>query len=220
MFRGVKLGGAGFQPTLEYDYDVLAIGVWSNFPFDPSKVPGQSNPEFDFYGSYKFDVVKDTLNLQPGFTFYTYPRANRSNGFYKDTFEPNIAANYTAGAFTLTPKLYYDMVLKGPTVELNAAYAVPLKDAGTELDFAATVGSYKWTSAAPDQGADVKNYGNYWLLGVTVPYQIVKDTQKLSVGFAYTKGSDNYLKLGNTPKASNSGAIGRGVVTISYAITF
>ena len=220
MFRGVRLGGAGFEPSLEYDYDVLALGVWSNFPFDSKIVPGQSNPEFDFYGSYKFDVVKDTLNLQPGFTFYTYPRAKKTDGFYKGTFEPNLAANYTVGALTLTPKVYYDFVNKGPTLEFNAAYAVPLKDAGTEVDLAAQVGTYKWNSSAPDQPADLKACGNYWLIGATMPFQIVKDTQKLSIGLAYTKGSDNFLKLGSTPKVANGGALARGVVTVSYAITF
>jgi uncharacterized protein (TIGR02001 family) len=219
MFRGVKLGGPGFQPSLEYDYDVLAIGVWSNVPFDPKKVPGQSNPEFDFYGSYKIDAIKDTLNFQPGYTIYTYPHANKSNGFYKATFEPNIAANYTVGALVLTPKIYYDFVLKGPTAEFDVAYNVPLKDAGTELDFLGYVGTYKWTSAAADTTPDLKNWGNYWMIQVTAPFQVTK-VSKLSIGLCYTKGSDNFLKQGSSPKSANPGAIGRGVVTVSYAITF
>lgn len=218
MFRGVRLGGPSFEPTVEGDYGNFAIGVWANVPIS-DKVPGQSDPEIDPYGSYKF-VVNDSFNIQPGFTWYTYVNAKKVNGFYQTTFEPNVAANYTVAGVTLTPKVYYDVVLKGPTYEFNVAYAVPLKDAGTELDFAGTIGTYKWTSASPDQGADVKNLGNYWLLGVSAPFQIVKDTQKLILGWAYTKGSDNFIKLGSTPRSANSAAVGRGVATVAYAISF
>ena len=217
MFRGVRLGGPSFEPSLEYDNGNLAIGVWSNFPLK-DKVVGQSDPEFDFYGSYKVEVFKDTLSYSPGFTIYTYPNAKKADGFYKATFEPNLAVNYTVGALTLTPKLYYDFVLKGPTLELGAAFAVPLKDAGTELDFSGTVGTYKWTSAIPDASPDIKNWGNYWLLGVAAPFQVSKDT-KLTVGYAYTNGSDNYYKQGKSGKTANSAAVGRGVLTISYAIS-
>ena len=221
MFRGVRLGGPGFEPTLEYDYDTLAVGVWANFPL-ADKVVGQSDPEFDFYGTYSFELQKDVATLVPGFTFYTYPNAKKNNGFYKATFEPNLALNYTVSGVTLTPKLYYDFVLKGPTVELNAAYNVPLKDAGTELDFAATLGTYKWTAAAEDTSPDVKNYGNYWLVGVTLPFAFGKDGADgtFKLGWAYTKGSDNFFKQGTAGKSANAAALGRGVVTVSYAFKF
>jgi uncharacterized protein (TIGR02001 family) len=218
MFRGVRLGGPAFQPSLECDYGSLAVGIWASTPLE-DKVPGQSDPEIDPYGSYKF-TVNDAFSVQPGFTWYNYPNAKRANGFYKSTFEPNIAFNYTVVGLTLTPKFYYDVVLKGPTAELNAAYALPLKELGTEIDFLGTVGTYKWTAAIPDSSPDYKNYGDYWLVGASLPFQIVKDTQKLVVGFAYTKGSNNYYKQGTAGKTVNPGMVGRGVVTISYAITF
>jgi len=217
MFRGARLGGASFQPSIEYDEGNLAVGVWANQPM-ANKVIGQSDPEIDPYGSYKF-VVNDSLNVQPGFTWYNYPNANSSNGFYKSTFEPNLAINYTASGVTLTPKIYYDMVLKGPTLELTAAYAIPLKDLGTELDLTAVGGTFKWTAAAPDQGVAVKNYGNYWQAGFALPFQVTKDS-KFTVGWAYTKGSDNFIKYGSLPKGPNPAALGRGVATVSYAITF
>ena len=224
MFRGARLGGPAFEPTLEYDSGAVAIGVWANFPIK-DKVVGQSDPEFDFYGSYTVDVVKDTLSVAPGYTIYTYPNAKKPNGFYKATFEPNIALNYTVGPVKFTPKLYYDFVLKGPTAELTAAFTVPLKDAGTELDFTGTYGTFKWTSAAPDQvnslgqPKDVKNWGDYFLIGVSAPFQINKDS-KITVGWAYTKGSSNFIKVGTDGKVPNSAAVSRGVVTISYAFTF
>jgi uncharacterized protein (TIGR02001 family) len=217
MFRGVRLGGPAFEPTVECDYGNLALGVWANFPI-ADKVPGQSDPEIDPYGSYKF-TINDAFSIQPGFTWYTYVNAEKGNGFYKSTFEPNIAVNYTVSGLTLTPKLYYDMVLKGPTAELNAAYAVPLKDLGTELDFSGTLGTYKWTDASAIHNPDTKNYGNYWLAGVAAPFQINKQT-KLTLGWAYTKGSDNFFKTGSAGKAENTAAVGRGVVTVSLAFSF
>jgi uncharacterized protein (TIGR02001 family) len=218
MFRGARLSGPSFEPTLEYDCGSLAVGVWGNIPLK-DKVVGQSDPEFDFYGSYTFDVVKDTMSLAPGVTIYTYPNAKKANGFYQVTFEPNLALNYTFGAVKFTPKIYYDFVLKGPTAELTAAFAVPLKDLGTELDFTGTYGTFKWTSAAASTTPDVKNWGDYYLVGVAAPYQINKES-KLTLGFAYTKGSSNFFKQGTAGKVANSGAVGRGVVTIAYAYTF
>ena len=218
MFRGARLGGPSFQPAIEYDQGALALGVWSNFPLK-DKVDGQSDPEFDIYGSYTMEIVKDTLSVVPGFTWYTYPNAKTANGFYKDTFEPSIAVNYTAGPVKFTPKLYYDVILKGPTAELTAAFTVPLAEAGTELDFTGTIGTFKWTSFAPDTSPDIKNWGDYYLVGVAAPFQVTK-TGKFTVGIAYTKGSNNFLKQGTDGKVPNSAAVGRGVLTLSYAITF
>jgi uncharacterized protein (TIGR02001 family) len=218
MFRGARLGGPSFEPSIEYDSGALAVGVWSNFPL-ADKVVGQSDPEFDFYGSYTTDLVKDSLSLAPGFTIYTYPNAKKANGFYKATFEPNLALNYSVLGWKFTPKIYYDFVLKGPTLEFTAAYAVPLKDLNTELDFTGTYGTFKWTSAVPDVTPDIKNWGDYYLIGVAAPFQVTKDS-KLTVGFAYTKGSNNYFKQGTDGKSANTAAVGRGVITISYGYTF
>jgi uncharacterized protein (TIGR02001 family) len=218
MFRGVRLGGPSFQPNIEVDYANWGLGIWSNFPIS-DKVVGQSDPEIDPYGFVKFELSK-TLVLQPGFTFYTYVNATEANGFYKQTFEPNVGLTWSPGAgFSVTPKLYYDMVLSQFTAELNAAYAVPLTDVGSELDFAATFGTYNATDFAAEYSPALKNWGNYWLVGVTMPFQVATN-QKLSIGVAYTKGSDNFFKQGTAPKAENTAAVGRGVVTVSYGISF
>ncbi|MDB6114289.1 MAG: hypothetical protein JWQ62_1234 [Lacunisphaera sp.] len=217
MFRGARLGGPSFQPALEYDYGAMGLGVWANVPIK-DKVDGQSDPEFDFYGFYSMDVVKD-VTVVPGFTIYTYPKAKKENGFYKATFEPNIALNYTIGGLKLTPKLYYDFVLKGPTAEITAAYAVPLTDLSTELDFTGTYGTFKWKDYAPNNTPDIKNWGDYYLVGVALPFQVNKES-KFTIGWAYTKGTNNFLKQGTDAKVANSGAVGRGVLTLSYAITF
>ncbi|MDB6094731.1 MAG: hypothetical protein JWM32_2293 [Verrucomicrobia bacterium] len=217
MFRGVRLGGPSFEPSVEVDSGALAIGVWANFPM-ADKVVGQSDPEYDIYGSYTV-TINDATTLVPGFTWYNYPRADEGAGFYKMTFEPSLALNYTISGFKITPKLYYDAVLKGATYEVSGAFVVPIKDAGTELDFIATAGTFKWTDAFESTTPPVKNYGTYWLVGVSAPFQLTKNS-KLTVGVAYTQGTDNYFKQGGAPKVENTAAVGRGVVTVAYAITF
>ncbi len=217
MFRGQRLGGASFQPTVELGYGNLTAGVWANSPIQ-NKVVGQSDPEFDFYASYT-SVASDTLSFVPGVTFYTYPSADEANGFYKLTFEPSLAVNYTISGVKLTPKIYYDFVLDGPTVEIASAYALPLKDLGTELDFTASYGSYLANDFVKGSVPQTKAWGNYWLLGVATPFQLTKES-KLTVGFAYTKGDSAYLKTGSAPKSTNTAAVGRGVVTISYSYGF
>ena len=218
MFRGTRLGGPSIQPAVDFASGSLALGLWTNFPVK-DKVVGASDPELDFYGSYTFDLVKDSLNIVPGFTLYDYPNAYTNAGAYRSTFEPSVALNYTIAGVKFTPKAYYDFMLKGPTYELSAAYALPLKDLGTELDFLGTVGTLYLRDAANNATPRVKNWGDYWSLGVAAPFQLTKES-KLSVGFAYTKGSGNYLKAGSTPKFSNPSAVGRGVVTISYSYGF
>jgi uncharacterized protein (TIGR02001 family) len=217
MFRGVRLGGPSFQPSVEVDYGSLALGVWTNFPLK-DKVPGQSDPEIDPYGSYTL-TVNESLSVAPGFTLYTYPNADANHGFFKATFEPNIALNYTISGVKFTPKFYYDVVLKAPTYEFTVAYAIPLKDAGTELDWTATAGTFVMHDCIKDASPRVKNWGDYYLIGVSMPFALTKQS-KLTIGVAYTKGSNNFFKQGSDPRVENITAVGRGVVTLSYAYTF
>ena len=60
--------------------------------------------------------------------------------------------------------------------------------------------------------------GDY-LIGAALPFQ-VSTGSKLTVGVAYTKGSNNFVKIGTDHKMVNTAAVGRTVFTLSYAITF
>ena len=223
MFRGQRLGGQSFEPSLEADYGNLAIGVWSNDPVNnKAKVPGQSDPEIDPYGSYTFNI-NDSLSIQPGFTWYTYVRAPLDQGYYRMTFEPNIALNYTVNGVKLTPKLYYDVILKEATYEFDAAYTVPLKSIGSEFDFAGTVGAYNGTDVVNNGNAvnapKTKAKGNYWLLGVSMPFNL-SSSVKLVVGWSYTQGGGATVQTGNYPSQPNTEAVGRGVASVALAFTF
>ena len=57
----------------------------------------------------------------------------------------------------------------------------PLKDVGTEIAFLGSYGTFKATDALENSNPATKNWGSYWLAGVTLPFQVAKD-QKLSVG--------------------------------------
>lgn len=217
MFRGVRIDGPCFQPAIEADAGNFALGVWASTPLW-SKVPGNSDPEIDPYGSYTLKLT-DAVSVQPGFTLYTYPRAPLDQGYYHSTFEPYLAAILTLGPLQLTPKLYYDVVLKGATYELTAATALPLPSLGTELDFTAVAGTFKLTDVANHASPAVKNWGNYWSIGVSAPVVLSRHS-KVMLGFAYVKGSDNYFKQGSAPRELNTAAGGRGVFTLSYSVTF
>jgi uncharacterized protein (TIGR02001 family) len=217
MFRGQRLGGPSWQPSVEVGAGDFTAGLWSNLPFK-DKVKDSSDPEFDLYGSYTIAVNK-SLNVVTGATFYDYPKAPTKAGYYRSTFEPSVAVNYTVADIKLTPKYYYDVVLRGPTYELSAAYSIALKDLGTSLDFNGQIGTYIQRDVANNSNPRTKAWGDYWLLGVAAPFQITKES-KLTVGFAYTEGRDAFAKQGNARKAANTLAVGRGVVTVSYSYAF
>jgi uncharacterized protein (TIGR02001 family) len=217
MFRGQRLSGASFQPVVEATYGNFGLGVWSNFPIQ-DKATGASDPEIDPYGYYTI-TVNEKLSIVPGFTLYTYPNADIGGGLYRSAFEPSIAVNYTVVGVKLTPKLYYDFAREGTIAELGVAYALPLKELGTELDFSATYGEYLEKNVVRNSIPETKAWGDYWSVGVAMPYQITRNS-KFTVGFAYAKGENAFVKWGSAPKVNNSLAMGRGVVSVSYTWTF
>lgn len=218
MFRGLRLSDGGLQPQVEVAAGNLIMGAWGNVPFDGDKVPDSSDPEIDLYAVYNV-ALEDGLTLTPGFTLYHFPKAPTNAGFYRNTFEPSLALSYIVDGVKLTPKVYYDVVLKGPTYELTAFYALPLTRIGSELDFTATYGGYKWKDTANDASPEVKAWGQYWLVGVAAPFQISFNS-RITLGFAYTEGKKAYTKAGTFGKVPNSLALGRGVATVSYTVTF
>lgn len=217
MFRGVRLGGLSFEPSVEVDMGNGALGIWCNFPV-AGRVDGLSSTEIDPYGSYTI-AIGGGLSVEPGFTFYTYPEADAGAGDFRSTFEPYLAVNYTFAGVTLTPKICYDFTLDGPTLEFTAAYSVPVRAARTSLEFAATAGTYSLDNVSDGASPRLRNWGDYWLLGVTLPFSLSRQST-LTLGFAYTDGADNYFRQGGGPRERNDGAVGRGVASVAYALAF
>lgn len=217
MFRGSRLSRSAFQPAVEFTSGRGTVGIWSNFPIK-DEIPDTSDPEIDLYGSYTF-TVNEQMSVVPGFTWYTYPDAPTAAGFYRSTFEPNVALNYTVGGVKLTPKVYYDITLEGPTYEFTAFYALPLKDIGSELDFTGQIGTYYLREAVNGSTPATKAWADYWLVGVSMPFQ-VSPKGKVILGFAYSEGRNAFAKQGSLPKGENTLAVGRGVVSLSYSHAF
>jgi hypothetical protein len=219
VFRGSLIGTQSFQPSVNATYGALAVNVWANTPLlNRYQIAGQPSVEIDPSASYTIGIV-DGLNVQPGFTSYNYSQSTDGEGFYRHTFEPNLALNYTVDGITLTPKAYYDVVLRGPTYELNGAYVVPLKSFGTELDFLGTVGTYKQDDVVHTSKQATLAWGNYWVAGVTAPFKIDAHSQ-VSLGWAYANGWDSYSKTGKARQSLNTASVGRGVTSVSYNYSF
>ena len=163
--------------------------------------------------------MNDAFSVQPGFTWYNFPRADTGNGFFKSTFEPSLALNYTLHGVRLTPTFYYDLALKGPTYELTASYAIPLRGAGTELDWTVTGGAYSIRDSVKGADPAVKNSGDYFLIGVSAPF-VINSASKVVAGLAYTQGFGNTFEQAGFSKIENTAAAGRFVVTLSYVCTF
>ena len=215
--RGTELAEASFQPWIDYTIGPLSAGIWSSFALeDPAY--GDADPEIDFYGFYTFRNERGTLSIVPGFYLYTYPDAKRRNGFYSASFEPSLAASFAVAGIQLTPKIYHDVTLKGATYELTAALALPLTSLGTELDFSATVGTFKWDDVTADAAPAVKNWGDYWMVGVAVPVQ-VSLRSKLILALTYSEGRNNFFKQGTDPRERNETARAKTAVSLTYAIT-
>ena len=176
MFRGVRVGGLAFQPTVELSSGNFGLGVWTSTFFN-DRTSGDSDPEVDPYAYYTFKV-NDRLSLTPGFSVYTYPDADESAGYFKSTFEPYFGFNYTMGGVTLAPKIYYDTVQKGATYEMNSSYSVALVAQKTSLDFAFTIGTYSWKNSEKGAVPELKNRGDYFQIGVSSPFQLAENLKQ------------------------------------------
>lgn len=217
MFRGVRLSGEAFQPTIEMTHGNLTAGIWASTSLE-RQISGDADPEIDPYASYDFKL-SEASSVTVGGTWYIYPDAKKSDGLYKHTLEPSVAFNYTFSGLRLTPKIYYDLMLEGPTAELNAIYAFPLGDLGTEINLLGSVGTYRWENSVEDSLPDTKSWGDYWSVGVSIPFQVSAKSQ-VTLGWSYTRGDNNFSKQGMLPKEENSAAVGRGVVSLAYSYTF
>lgn len=217
LYRGVELAGACFQPWIDYTVGNLSVGVWSSFALE-NRTAGDSDPEIDLYGSYIFSNAAGSFSIVPGVYLYTYPDSEPDDGVHRATVEPSLGAIFRLAGIQFTPKIYYDVTLKGATYEVTAAVALPLTTLGTELDFSATAGTFKVSDATDRTIPAVKNWGDYWMLGLAVPVQVSMHS-KVTAAVTYSKGRNNFFKQGTLPRERNENAHGKTAVTLTYSIT-
>ena len=219
MFRGMRLGGTSFQPTVEYSKGPLTLGLFGNMPVSDRFSGDPVDPEIDIYASYDWEVVPEVFTIRPGIAVYTYPNADKEEGFYKAQYEPYVCFAYTVHDMTLSLNLYYDLVLKGPTYEIEADYAIPIKPFNFDIELSALIGKYDWSDYEAETPSKIRAYGTYWQIGAAVPFEF-SSRSKFIVGWYYAKGANSYIQVKNEFKEPNLDAVGRGVFNVSYSRTF
>lgn len=215
VLRGVERAEASFQPGVDFISGDWSAGVWASAALDRGG-SAAGDYELDLYGAYTMRLNDLGVELLPGFVLYTYPEAKRSEGHYRATFEPSLAADVMISGIRFTPKCYYDVTRRGTTFECTAAVALPLTALGTEIALSAAIGTFRWDDVSPD--AAVKNWGDYWSVSAHVPYQLSAHS-RIALGVTYAEGRNNFLKTGTQPKIRNPAAVGRAAVTLSYSLS-
>ncbi len=217
IFRGQDRGGAALQTAVDATRGNFGAGLWTSFPLEGS---GALSPgtEVDFYAVQNLSMG-GTFVVTPGATLYTYPRAERALGFRRTTFEPSLAISGAVAGVRVTPKLSHDFDLEATTLEVSAVYALALPSLGTELDFNGAAGTYLRREDVPGVTGARKAWGNYWQVGVSLPYQVSFRT-KLVVGWTYAAGSGAFVKSGSVPRLADPRTASRGFASLGFSTTF
>lgn len=215
-FRGVKLSGPSLQPSIEVTSGNLALGVWSSN--EVGNWSGSNYSEFDFYGSYTYEI-SDELSVPVGATWYYYPTADLNSGLYRNTFEAFIGLNYSIGGVSLSPKAYYDFVLKSWTFEATAGYSLPLEALGTSLDFSVFAGTWVSDAFSRETSPDVEAENSYYGFGVEIPYQLAENA-KVTVGAVFHDGLESELKQGGMVISRADLGPGRLIYSVSLTVGF
>lgn len=162
VFRGVKLGSASIQPSVEASYGDLYAGAWHT-----DELSNSNGNETDLYIGYGF-AVNDQISLDAGVTRYTY-----NGGSQGDSTEVYIGVSADV---LLSPSLYYyhDFDYETNVIEASIGYSLPIDAIKASVDFAAKLGNV----SAP--GEDY----TYGVIGASLPYQL-SETATLTVGVDY-----------------------------------
>lgn len=170
VFRGLEVGGAAIQPSIEVSAGNGYVGMWTSQP-----IKHNDDNEFDFYAGYKLDL-NDQWSLDFGSTVYTYPELDHGPGVHDTTVETYLGINGDISGIKPGAYVYYDWTLENWTGQLQLGYSYPLKDIGVSLDFSANLGG-----VVVDKGDDYL----YWSLGTQANYSL-SEKASLYAGVAYT----------------------------------
>lgn len=162
VFRGVQLGNASIQPSIEATYADFYAGAWHT-----DELSNTNGNETDLYAGYGYKL-NDKVSFDVGVTRYTY--SGGSNG---DTTEAYVGVK---GNVLLSPTLYYyhDFDQEVNTLEASIGYSFPVDAIKASVDLSAKLGNV----SAP--GEDY----TYAVAGVAVPYKL-SETATLTVGVDY-----------------------------------
>lgn len=178
IFRGAHLGDATLMPSVDLSIGGFYAGMWAATPLDPD-----FDIEVDFYAGYAFDV-SDTLSLDFGGTYYTYPDQAGDvfdNEVAENTFEIFGGINFSV---PLSPAVYvfYDFDLEALTVEGSVGHSFEVSEVSA-VDVGAYIGY-----VSPDEGDEYYYYG----AGVSYGYSL-SDNASVSL-FVNLYGAEEDIK--------------------------
>lgn len=183
VFRGTKLAGTSFQPSLEAGLPIAAgdlyVGAW-----DTQEIDGDTYDEVNFYAGYALPIT-DVFSIDVGGTYYWFPN---------DGFNPNREKELYIGASAdvmLEPALYvyYNFTFEQLLFEGSIGHTFMLTDfAGLELG--GYLGSADAQDANGDQAAGKPDNG-YWYFGGSADLvYAINEVASASVGVRYSNLQD------------------------------
>jgi len=176
VFRGVQLATESFQPSIEFGYNDLYLGLWTNQPTES----GASN-EIDYYGGYKY-ALNDKFTLDFGATVYHYPDTPGDN----DTLESFVGISYDTFA---KPSLYafYDYDTEAFTYEASVSHALRVNES-SDIELGLSAGY-----VALDDSVILVGPTEYYYFGASADWVYrLSETAKLAIGVR-TSGNDENL---------------------------
>ena len=204
VFRGVQLGDASIQPSVEAAYGDFYAGAWHTSEISHN----DGDTETDFYAGYGYKL-NDKIKLDAGATAYTY-----DGGSDLDTIEGYVGASFDV---LLSPSVYYyfDFDLDVSTIEASIGYSIPVDAINASVDLSAKVGNV--SGGIVDHHQDY----TYGVAGVAVPFKL-SETATLTVGADYIindsenvggSGASGLQTFGN---GDNDIVVGKAGISIGF----
>lgn len=179
VFRGEQSAKAYFAPSVDVSYGDFYAGIWAALPADHSY-----DNEVDFYAGYGI-AVSDFISADVGFTYYTFPDAQRKF-FDSDTNSFEIYAGLSFEApFSPSVYVFHNIDLDRFTVEVAGGHSIPVAESAS-FDVDVYAGHVA-----------VSGTGNYLYYGISGSYvHSFNDVASVSASVNWG-GSDERLMLNN-----------------------
>jgi len=183
VFRGLQRAEGSFVPSLEVGYTDYYIGIWSNQPLH-----GHQGSEFDIYGGFRREVVKN-LTVGLSGTYFRYPGANGITT--KENYEGGVDFTYAYEHFTATVYYFHDFKMKSDSLQGSLQYSFPIDSIQGSLDTSFTIGTVHATDWFPNAGFNFLQSYRYHGFNISLPVRLSKRaTVKVGANYAH---NDNFV---------------------------
>ena len=200
VFRGVKLGDASIQPSVEAAYGDFYAGAWHTSEISHN----DGATETDLYAGYGYKL-NDTVKLDGGVTRYTY-----DGGSGDDSTEVYIGASADV---LLSPSLYtyWDFDYDVFTAEASVGYSFPIDAIKASLDLSGKVGYVQ----ADDAPAGVPDDYTYFVVGAAIPFKL-SETATLTIGVDYIYNDEDTISSFKASDTDHDIVVGKAGISIGF----